>query len=762
MALGLVHRRAGELPTELTGFVGRRAELAQLAGLLETARLITVTGPGGVGKTRVSLRAAALAANRYPDDGVCLVELSALRDPELLPHTVATGLGLPQTESQLDAVLDYLHDRKLLLILDTCEHLLDACAMLADAILRAAPGVTVLATSRQPLDVPGEHTCPVPPLPVPDQHSPACDATGDAVELFAQRAAAAVPGFALTAANRADGIRLCRRLDGIPLGIELAAVCLRALPLEELADRLEHRYRVLGGGWRPALPRHQTLRAAIGWSHDLCTSAEQKLWARLSVFAGTFDVVAAEEVCADGELDRDDVLEAIIGLVNKSVLLREDGGARYRLLDTLREFGAEQLADSATEAEFRARHISRYLAMAEHFAARFFDDQLAQYRRLCSEHADIRAALEYALVLPGKDGEAAHLVTSLTDYWLISGMVDEGKYWLTKVLERFPDPSPERARALITLCNLFCSEDAAGREGIAIAEQLGEDRLAARGYLYLQDALYMNGQTEEAARVGTIAEERLHVLGDRVGLLLLDTSMAMMHAFAEEPELAIKRCEQGLRRSAGSGEIWQTSYLYSMTGLALLQQGKLQASGEAQFKALPMKAELCDTFGIALCLEVLAWLAARQQRHERAARLLGAAGALLERLGQRISMYAALVGPHQQAEAAARDALGDARYATLCRAAGGDPLDQLIPLVISDTDDLEVAGPLLASANKPDPLTSREHEIAALVADGLSNREIAARLIISKRTVDAHVEHIYAKLGISSRVQLANWLRPWT
>lgn len=217
VALGLVHRRAGELPTELTGFVGRRAELAQLAGLLETARLITVTGPGGVGKTRVSLRAAALAANRYPDDGVCLVELSALRDPELLPHTVATGLGLPQTESQLDAVLDYLHDRKLLLILDTCEHLLDACAMLADAILRAAPGVTVLATSRQPLDVPGEHTCPVPPLPVPDQHSPACDATGDAVELFAQRAAAAVPGFALTAANRADGIRLCRAAGGDPL-----------------------------------------------------------------------------------------------------------------------------------------------------------------------------------------------------------------------------------------------------------------------------------------------------------------------------------------------------------------------------------------------------------------------------------------------------------------------------------------------------------------------------------------------------------------
>ena len=291
MTLGLVQRWVGELPAEVTGFVGRRTELTQLPGLLATARLVTVTGPGGVGKTRVVLRAAALAVSGYPD-GACLVELSGLRDAELLPHSVAASLGLPQNApSQLDAVLDYLLDRKLLLILDTCEHLLDACAMLTDAVLRNAPNVTVLATSRQPLDVPGEHTCPIPPLPVPDSApapvSESAVGDGSAVELFAQRAAAAVPGFIVTAGNRDDVIRVRRRLDGIPLAVELATVRLRALPLDQLADRLESRFRVLDGGLRTALPRHQTQRTAIEWSHDLCTPAEQVLRARLSVFAGS-------------------------------------------------------------------------------------------------------------------------------------------------------------------------------------------------------------------------------------------------------------------------------------------------------------------------------------------------------------------------------------------------------------------------------------------------------------------------------------------
>jgi predicted ATPase len=260
-----------------------------------------------VGKTRTAQRAAAQLAGEF-GGGACLVELSGLRDPELLPDTVAESLGLPGSEGRtpLDQVIDHLRDSRTLLILDTCEHLIDACAMLAEVLLRAT-GSTVLATSRQPLAVPGEHTCSIPPLPVPAADSPAAG-RGDAIELFARCAAAAVPGFTVTDANRADVIRLCRRLDGVPLAIELATVRLRALPLVQLTERLEDRFRLLTGGRRAALPHHQTMRAATEWSYDLCSPAEQLLWERLSVFAGSFDLEGAEQVCAGEPLAREDIL----------------------------------------------------------------------------------------------------------------------------------------------------------------------------------------------------------------------------------------------------------------------------------------------------------------------------------------------------------------------------------------------------------------------------------------------------------------------
>ena len=290
----LIRRRPGELPADVTGFVGRQHELTGLDGLLCTARLVTVTGPGGVDKTRVALRAAARDGGQFAD-GVYLAELGGLHDPDLLPHTVATCLGLPEQDSraQADAVVDYLRGRQLLLILDSCEHLIGACAALAEAVLRYAPRVTMLATTRQPMNLPGEHCCPIPPLPVPEPGTGG-ESGGDAVELFAQRAAAATPGFAVTAANRDDVIRLCARLDGIPLAIELATVQLRTLSLRA-ADHpagasLPPAHR------RPpvALAHQQTLRATTQWSYDLCSPAEQLLWARLSVFAGSFDIPAVE------------------------------------------------------------------------------------------------------------------------------------------------------------------------------------------------------------------------------------------------------------------------------------------------------------------------------------------------------------------------------------------------------------------------------------------------------------------------------------
>jgi len=748
---------------EVTGFVGRCGELARLAGLLESARLVTVTGPGGVGKTRVSLRAAAQAAAGYAD-GVCFAELSGLRDAELLPHTVAAALRLPQSDGQLDALLDFLRERQLLLILDTCEHLLGACAMLAGAVLRAAPGVTVLTTSRQPLDVPGEYTCRIPPLPVEAKPG---GGDGDAVELFAQRAAAVVPGFAVTDASRADVVRICQRLDGIPLAIELATVRLRALPLGALADRLESRFRVLSGALRTGLPRHKTLWTAIEWSHDLCTPAERLLWARLSVFAGSFDLAAAEEVCADGDLGQNQIVATLTGLVDKSVLLREegDGGTRYWLLDTLREFGAEQLAGSGREPEFRARHLDYYLAMAEQFHQDPVTDQLARYRRLRREHANTRAALEASLEVPGREDDAARLALALTLYWYLSATTSEAEYWLDKILPRFPGATLARARVLLARCRLF-TEDVAegGKEGIAIAERLGAEALAARGYLYLTGALLQEpGNREEACRAAEIAAERLQALGDQFGLLWLDLDLGGVAAFSGEPVLAIARLEQGLRRAAGSGEVWVTSFLHQFMGFALFQLDEQQASVAALCRALTMKYQLDDLYGMAYTLEMVAWLAVRQRRYQRSAWLLGASAGLWEKPGATtIDENAFLREPHREAVEPTRAALGADGYIALYQAGYDYPLDQLIPLVIGDADQLPPASPELGSpaGGSAGLLTTREREIAMLAAEGMSNREIAERLVISKRTVDAHVAHIYTKLGISSRVQLVNWLKP--
>jgi predicted ATPase/DNA-binding CsgD family transcriptional regulator len=749
-----VMRPLGALPAEVTGFVGRRPELAQLTELLGTARLVTVTGPGGVGKTRVCLRAADRLADAF-GDGVCLAELSGLTDPELLPHTVATCLGLPERDarSQLDALLGYLRDRRVLLILDTCEHLLDACAMLADVLLRETL-VTVLVTSRQPLDVPGEHLCPISPLP-----------DGDAVELFAQRAAEVVPGFAVTDTNRRDVTRLCQRLEGIPLAIELASVRLRALPLPRLADRLEGHFRLLSSGRRTGPVRHSTLRAAIGWSHDQCSPAERLLWRRLSVFAGTFSVMGAEEVCADQELPPEEILETLIGLVDKSVVLRADDGAGYRMLDTIREFGAELLAEAEEEVDLRDRHIRRYAEQARYFGQHLIaDDQVLRFHELRVEHANIRAALEYALASPDGDLDAAAIATYLYGYWELSGLHREGRHWLARVLERFPAPCAQRAWALAVggLLGTFQGEAARAaadlEEAIAVAGQIGAEQAVVRSQVFLQLALTFGGEHQRALEVSARAEESLGGVDDLAAELCLAAGTGYAHLLTGDPVRAVERCERGLSLLAGrTGERWLQSWLYLVIGFAHLIQEHDAAAHAAASTALTMKHELGDVVGTAHCLDGIGWLAAKRGRGARAAWLFGAAAPLWEVTGAPMSGDLVLQAFHDEAEARARETLGDESYEALSRVGAASPLDRVISAAIGNADDLPRAS---SGHSRGDTLlTSREREIAALVSQGLSNREIAQRLVISKRTVDAHVEHIYAKLGVSSRVQLTRVIR---
>jgi predicted ATPase len=720
MAAGTTDRISSTLPTRATGFVGRRRELAKLEGALDDARLVTVTGVGGVGKTRLAVQAAARTSDRYPD-GVFLVELSPLRDPGLLAATVAGRLGLPSEDGrpQLAALLDYLRDRTLLLILDTCEHLVDACARLADVLLREAPGVTILATSRQPLDVAGESAFLLAPLPVPEpDDDPAAtadadaDADADAVVLFAQRAAAVVDGFTVTNANRAYVIGLCRALDGIPLGIELAAVRLRALPLDEMARHLDDRFRVLTGGKRAGVERHHTLRAAIEWSYELCTRAEQLLWARLSVFAGTFDLAAAEEVCTGGELAREQIVETLVGLVEKSVLVRQadttvgaasadagvpaDAGAgrtEYRMLDTIRQFGADHLAGTNAEAVARSRLVAHYLAMAQRWGRDPMRDQLAQYRALYREHANLRAAMEYALDLTGNDSAAVAIATSLAMYWRLSGQLREGEYWLNRVLERCPRPSPARARVLgargyvTTLLGDLRAAHADAEAALEMAAQFGDTAARGRACVTLHRTLTWGDNPAEAAEMATDAMSFLSSAGDTFGLAQLDIQAAVMHLQAGRPDLLIERCAEGLSRLPAD-EHWATGLLSAGQGLGHLLRGELDAGTAAAHRGLALEYELGDFGGTAYVLGTLAFLAAGQRRYERTAWLIGGSAPLWERVGPWYTGAPAIVTLHRLAEQAAQDSLGEERYWQLRERAAAAPLAVIIGLALADADHL--------------------------------------------------------------------------
>ena len=772
-------RRAGDLPAEVTSFVGRAEQLARLRELLHGSRMVTLTGPGGVGKTRIALRALPELRPRYPD-GVFLVELSALKDPELLARSVCTALALPEqaTRTSVDVLTEHLAARTALIVLDTCEHLVDACAILTALLLRTCPQVTVLATSRQPLDVPGEHLQVVPPLPVEPE---GIGGTG-AVALFAQRATAVMPAFTLTPDNQDDVLALCRRLDGIPLAIELATVRLRALSLHELAARLEDRFRLLTAGSRTTVPRHRTLRTTIGWSHELCSPPERLLWARLSVFAGTFDLPAAEHVCAGGELDPGDVLEHLVSLVDKSIVLRLDGesGTRYRLLDSIREYGAQWLADTGQHEPVRERHCAWFAARLLELEQAFpTSRQLPVFRALRAEHGNLRAALEFALTRPGGGRRALAMAVSSWPYWMAAGLLGEGALWLDRALAQVPEPVTERGWGLARhgYLGVFHGSSADELPYLAearrIGERLGDARLIAHAVMFQGLALGFLGQAEPAHTCCEEARGRLTALGDDFTLTVLDAQVAFVCALSGQAATAIELCTRGLAAmQAQPGECWVTGYLRLLRALARWVQGDVAGAERDSRAALDCAWNLQDTIGTAYCLDLLAWIAAVRGHHARAAVLLGAVARLWEPTGTTLGGVHSLQQQHRQAEDDVRAALGAPLHTRRLRTGATRPLADVVRMVQDDTAALPgpPRRPTTAPGPRPGPrpgarpgpgeLTTREREVAALVAGGLSNRQIAERLVISKRTADAHVEHILAKLGAASRTEIPALLTP--
>jgi predicted ATPase len=672
-------RRAGNLPAELTTFVGRDAEVAAVIRLIGSSRLVTLTGAGGVGKTRLALRAAAAAAAGR----AWLVELSSLRDPQLLGSIVARTLGVADQTSrpQLDVLADYLRSRELLLILDTCEHLRTACADLARALLRAAPGLRVLATSRQALGLPGEAQLIVAPLPVPDAEA-ADDALAesDSVKLFAARARDADPAFSLTPGALREAGRLCRMLDGIPLALELAAGRLRTLPLDRLAGGLDDG---LVSGGRSPLPnqaqRHQTLRTTIGWSHELCAPAERLLWARLAVFAGQFDASTAADVCADDMLPRDSVERLLGELAGKSIVLR--GGGRYRLLDTVREYGLSWLRELGAEDQMRRRHRDHFLALARRCEAEWCGpDQIGWCRTMHRVLPDLSAALDFCLANPAEHETGLDLAGRLWIAWWSCGYIRDGRYYLDRALALGSAGalSSARTRALWARGMLAVSQGDATRavgfsdEAWALATARRDS--TGQGFAaYLRGvATWMSGDVDASATLLRQAADVLARSAAPMGQILALASLVMTCSTRGEAGRAIAAHEEMTAVCFEHGETWGRSYGDYTRAAAELGRGRIDAAARFGAMSLDITYGLGDILGIALTLDLLAATTGAAGHPDRGATLLGAANRMWTDFGlPQLGRAPALAQARDAVERDARERLGDQAFEAAYSAGSG-------------------------------------------------------------------------------------------
>jgi serine/threonine-protein kinase PknK len=666
-------RTLSNIPLELTSFVGRHAELAEVKSLLTTYRLVTLTGIGGVGKTRLALRAAADMTAEFPD-GVRLVELGELRDASCLVDVVAAGLGLRDPAKPLDEVIvDFLGSRRLLLVLDNCEQVVDAAAKLAEMLLRACPDLKILATSREALGIGGEAVLRLSPLAFPEaQPEPTLRGLPgfDAVALFVERAAAAVPGFQLTEDNKATVTQICSRLDGLPLAIELAAARLRAMSPEQLLERLADQYAVLSRGRRDAPTRQQTLGWSIGWSYELCSPAEQQLWGRLSVFAGSFELEAAEDICG-GDLDPGDVDDLVTALVDKSILIRTEsqGVVRFRLLETLRDYGREKIKETPEYPELRRRHLGWYRRLARDAADEWFGPrQIDWINRLDREMPNLREAVEFCLT--DSPQTAPRMAADLSMFWISHGLVGEGRRWLDRALAGTPpEPTYERVEAvyhasiLASLQGDVRGAAARAREAQEVADQLAGQLADAEAHALVAIAdgfaTLLGGDPGRACRRLHEAVDACGNLSTRAAALL---SLARAHESRGDAAEALAWNEKVLTLAESHGESVFRSWALWGIGIESWRQGDCHHAAEPLKQGLRLAQRLHDARTAASCLEALAWIAAEDGKPARAVALMGAAQSVGRVVGNYAFLFPNLPAFHEDCDRRARDALDAQAY----------------------------------------------------------------------------------------------------
>jgi len=627
------------LPVQLTSFIGREHETSEVKRLLETTRLLTLTGSGGTGKTRLSLAVAGELLDQHPD-GVWFVEMAPLADPALVPASVATTLGLREEASRpiLESLTSYLRDKTLLLILDNCEHLIEACARLADALLRAAPQLTILASSREALGIAGETAYHVPSLDIPNPQSsiPLIELKRyAAARLFVERAAAAKAGFTLNDANAQAVVQICSRLDGIPLAIELAAARTKVFTPEQIAARLDDRFRLLTGGSRTALPRQQTLRALIDWSYGLLSESERMLLRRLSVFAGGWTLEAAETVCAGNGIEPDDVLNLLTHLVEKSLVISEEaiGEARYRMLETVRQYTREKLFESGEGEAMRSVHLTYFIRWAEAMIPRLRGgpEQLRWFERWEREFDNVRAALDYALASRDSD-QALQLVSSSYHFWFPRGHWSEGR----RLAERVLSTSDRTTPTLVLARVLWQTGFLAGLAGDnAKAKTLSEESLAISTQLGFTSEIpnALNAQCwamasqAEPLPLLALCDNALKLarqMGDDVAVATLDITASTVALHANELQRARQYAEDGLAAAAKLEDCTLQPALSRLIGYSFLRNGNPQLAAIQFAASLHGNRKLKDTGGIVRCLCAFAASAAVEGDALRAATLSGA------------------------------------------------------------------------------------------------------------------------------------------
>jgi predicted ATPase/DNA-binding CsgD family transcriptional regulator len=763
------------LPAELSSLIGRGQEIRALRRLLAATRLLTLTGSPGVGKTRLALRAASLVAAQYAH-GVAWADLTPLTDPALVPTAVAAALEVrePPDRPLTEVLVELLRPLALLLVLDNCEHLVSACTGLAVAILTACPDVRILVSSRQPLGLAGEVTWRVPSLTVPVPAEPPKTLAQSTVldsaagRLFVERAVAARATFALTDQNAVAVAEICQRLDGIPLAIELAAAWVRVLTAEQIASRLHDRFRLLTGGGAAVLPRHRTLAELVDWSYALLAEPERALLRRLAVFSGGWTLDAAEAIGAGGIVLPEAVLELLARLVDQSlVTIDEQGGqARYRLLESVRAYAAERLAQAGELATTHRRHRDWFMALAERAEPGLYGpEQAAWLDRLEAEHANARAALSWSWD-NGDPEPGLRLAAALLRFWDLRGHISEGRAWLADLLELPTVPGQDAARAralnsagfLAFTQNDYTIQYQLQSQALILGRQLESDLDIGWALTGLGACAALSGQAERATELLESSLAAWRRVQWQTGLSMSLNLLGWLAHAQDEQERAQDLFEQSLAAARTSGDLWGSTHpLDSLARLAWMQGSYVRAT-ELQVANLRMRRDLRDTRGITYCIEGLAWLASKQDQPERAARLFGAAAALHQRVGS--VEPAGWVGwrtEHNQAEALARATLGDVTYSAAWQIGHGMEREAVIAYALS-TEQLALRpAPTAAKPLSARGLTRRELEVAALVAQGLTNRQIATELVISERTAANHIQHILEKLGFRTRGQVTAW-----